>query len=643
MLKAKGFAMPSKIRVLDEGTINKIAAGEVIENSSSVVKELVENSLDAGSTEISVEIRTGGRQLIRITDNGCGMTRDDALLCLERHATSKLREIDELHSIGTMGFRGEAIPSIASISKFTLITRVNSREAGDEPGTIVMIDGGKIVSCAPVECSPGTTIEVKSLFFNVPVRKKFQKSPAYDVAEIQRILTQLALGNPRIRFQLISDQEPLFSVSSSLKGSESDILGERIRQLLGDDFFNGLVPLEGVQADCRLDGFIGSPNSSKHNRTGQYLFINRRGVLAPTVSYAVRDGYGTMLATGRHPIYVLHLSMSMELLDVNVHPQKREVRLRHERVLKDLILLSVEASLQKGNRSISLPIANFHEITEPLGPEKNYYKLHSPATPSKPDIELPPWFSQPMDPFPLPDKTDNSTKARPYKMPAISWAETKVDSKEHSSVKAEHHPQFLTSETMLENPKKLKLLTIIQNFLVAIDAAASPTELYLVDQRAAHARVIYEKIQSPSTGPQELQMLLIPYVLDLTAAEAAILRTELPTLQSMGIQIKEFGPSSFAVDALPQIFGNVEIHKLIDGIVKNSYERGSSTTVDIERKKKLASTASHAAIASKTRLDHLEAQKLIDQLMACSYSKQCPYGKPTFVTLNLNDIKKLFL
>ncbi|MBA3238687.1 MAG: DNA mismatch repair endonuclease MutL [Parachlamydiaceae bacterium] len=637
--------MSSKIRVLDEETINKIAAGEVIENPSSVVKELVENSLDAGSTEITVEIRGGGRQLIRITDNGWGMNRDDALLCLERHATSKLREIEEIYSVGTMGFRGEAIPSIASISKFTLYTRVNSPEAVDEAGTILMIDGGKIVNCAPVQCSPGTTIEVKSLFFNVPVRKKFQKSPAFDVAEIQRVLTQLALGNPSIRFQLISDQETLFSVSSSLKGSNSDILGERIRHLLGEDFFNALVPLEGLQADCRLEGFIGAPSRSRHNRLGQHLFINRRGVLVPTVSYAVRDGYGTMLATGRHPIYVLHLSMPMELLDVNVHPQKREVRLRHERVLKDLIMLSVESSLQKGNFSTSLPFSNFPEPAEFVSTNKSYDKLHSSFDRSKGTTDLPPWFSQPVDLFSVPGESNELPKERPYRIPALNiCAETKADFKRYNSPEPTPHPQFLSSKPVQdsENLKQLKLLTILQNFLVATNGEGLPSELYLVDQRAAHARIIYEKILSPTTEPQELQMLLIPHLIELSAAEAVVLRGELPTLQAMGIQIKEFGPSSFAVDALPHIFGNIDIQKLIDEIVKNGYEKGDSTTLDKERKKKLAQAASHAAIASKTRLEPTEAQKLLDQLMGCSYPKQCPFGKATFVILAPNEIKKLF-
>jgi DNA mismatch repair protein MutL len=403
--------------------------------------------------------------------------------------------------------------------------------------------------------------------------------------------------------------------------------------------------LEGVQADCQLEGFIGAPNSSRHNRLGQHLFINRRGVLVPTVSYAVRDGYGTMLATGRHPIYVLHLSMPMELLDVNVHPQKREVRLRHERVLKDLIMLSVGSSLQKGNFSTTLPFSNFLEPAEFESTSKSYEKLHSPFDHSNIATDLPPWLSQPVELFSVPGESDELSKERPYRMPSLATcAETKVDFKNYNSPEPIPHPQFLSSKPVqdTENPKKLKLLTILQNFLVATNAEGMPTELYLVDQRASHARIIYEKILSPKIESQELQMLLIPHLIELSTAEAAVLRGELLELQAMGIQIKEFGPSSFAVDALPHIFGNIDIQKLIDEIVKNGYERGDSTTVDRERKKKLAIAASHAAIASKTRLEPTEAQKLLDQLMVCSYPKQCPFGKATFVTLAPNEIKKLF-
>lgn len=634
--------MPSKIRVLSDDTINKIAAGEVIENPSSVVKELVENALDAGATEISIEIKGGGRQLIRITDNGCGMNKDDALLSLERHATSKLREIDELNGVGTMGFRGEAVPSIASISKFTLFSREHEKA---EMGTLLIVDGGKICTCSPVECAFGTTIEVKDLFFNVPVRKKFQKSPAYDTAEIQRIVTQIALGNPTVQFKLISNQETLISVSGSKKNSFLEDLGERIRQLLGAEFYNSLIPLQGERADCHVEGYIGNPTATRHNRSGQHLFIHRRGVIVPLISFAVRDGYGTMLSTGRHPLYVMHLTIPPHLLDVNVHPQKREVRLRQERVLKELIIFSVESALQKGKciSTCNQPQTHRQEappLFEPI--PRVFSREYSPF-----EYRIESDLIETKDPF--------SPNERPYQMPILgtqydqhaqptdssSPADTKNQTSPSPLQKTENAVFFATPTLApMQNHKPLKALGMIQKFIIAFEGDGS--HLVLIDQRAAHARIIYEKFLNNKPETLELQMLLIPHLLELSASEASFLREQLTSLQEAGIHIKEFGPSSFVIDALPQIFGNIDIHKLVDEIVKNSYEGVHSKAFENELKKKLAQSASRAAITSETRLSLMEAQHLLDQLMACQYPKQCPYGNVTFVKLTSSDIAKLF-
>lgn len=329
--------MPSKIRVLDEQTINMIAAGEVIENPASVVKELVENAIDAGSTEIAVAIVGGGRQLIRITDNGSGMNSDDALLCLERHATSKLQEIDDIHTLFTMGFRGEAIPSIASISKFMLHTAVE----GEPTGTLLIVEGGKIKSKVNAVRSPGTTVEVSSLFFNVPVRKKFQRSPTYDAQEILKVVTKLSLAYPSIRFQLTSNEKTL------LETSQGTQLKERMAETLGEEFCAALFPVEEEKGDLKLSGFIGYPSETRPNRAEQYLFINRRAVVSPLISYGIKEGYGTAMAANRHPVYVLHLTLPPENVDVNVHPQKREVRLFQELALKEMVMAAIQRAFHR--------------------------------------------------------------------------------------------------------------------------------------------------------------------------------------------------------------------------------------------------------------------------------------------------------
>lgn len=638
--------MSSKIRVLDEETINKIAAGEVIENPSSVVKELVENSIDAGSTEITIEIKGGGRQLIRITDNGCGMNKDDALLCLERHATSKLKEIDEIHSLDTMGFRGEAIPSIASISKFTLYTRVNAPHAAPSSGTLIIVNGGKIITCSEVECAMGTTIEIKDLFFNVPVRKKFQKSPSYDIAEIQRIVTQLSLGNPHVNFQLISNGQVVISAPHIDPNAPfADALKERVRHLLGSDFHQNLIPIQACAADYRLEGFIGLPSAHRHNRSGQHLFINRRGVVVPLISFSMKDGYGTMLPSGRHPIFVLHMTMPPDLIDVNVHPQKREVRLRQERLIRDLILSSVQQSLLQSNFSLDAAFPPSDQPVMGMG--------YSPAfTPSFLD-QTPAWNPPTLDPFaceenyPLYLKPALETCEPPAENQALEPLEGSFEasSPQASPPSLPRQESFNFQAEVPPQPavhaKRLNAIGLIEKYIIALEAQGS-SELYLIDQRAAHERIIYEKIlDSAGQHIQEQQLLLIPHLINLTVTEAAFLRDQLDSLFAAGIQLKEFGPTSFMLEALPQAFGNVDVQKLIDEIIKCSYENIDPQILETEKKRRLAQAASRAAIASNTRLSLAEAQHILDQLMNCKQPKLRPNGKSSMISLNANDIAKL--
>lgn len=456
--------MPSKIRVLSEHTINKIAAGEVIENPSSVVKELVENSLDAGATDICVEIKGGGRQLVRITDDGCGMNADDALLCLERHATSKIREVEDLHTLGTMGFRGEAVPSIAAISKFTLLTCPQEQPS---TGTMLIVDGGKIIKCCPAACATGTTIEVKSLFFNVPVRKKFQKSPAYDTNEILKMLSLLALGHPDIKFQLISNQQTILTTPISQAATFLDKLGERIATVLGKDFFAFTCPLEGSKGDIRLRGFIGQPTYSRHNRTGQYLFINGRGVFSPLISYTIRDGFGPSLGTNRHPVFVLHLELPGSLIDVNVHPQKREVRLRQEAILRDLLVQSVEQALQKKGLALEVELP-----------------------------DLPPTFA----PSPFPKYSFSQVTDDESPKPSVQWNAPVLKNSYRPSpppLYIRQEPEPLLFNEPPKSPQVPRVLTTIPSYIIVEPTSLERSReggLCLVDQRAAHARIIYEKL-----------------------------------------------------------------------------------------------------------------------------------------------------
>lgn len=652
--------MTSKIRVLSDHTINKIAAGEVIENPSSVVKELVENSLDAGASEICIEIKGGGRQLIRITDNGCGMSPDDALLCLERHATSKIKTVEEIHDVTTMGFRGEAIPSIASISKFTLLTRLNDGKESSSLGTMVIVDGGKIMNCSPVACSAGTTIEVKSLFFNIPVRKKFLKSPAVDANEIHKVISLLSLGYPEIKFQLVSDGKSLLSMPLVQETTFQEKLKARIGAVIGQDFMQHTKYLESTHDSFKVQGVVGQPSYTRHNRSGQYLFINQRAVISPLVSYAVKDGYGTALPTGRHPVFVLHLTMPGGYVDVNVHPQKREVRLRQEPLIRDLIIKAVTGSLQHHSvESHELSIESKPNFLDhfSIEPQQEQLQIESPVFAKA-------WNAREES---IPSRQEWVFRPKPSQQPQTSWQER---SQEEPLVNRPLPSSLLRQELIphaslpLMNRQQTTKLpprilgTIVRYILLEEDGFENELNsetmvsnktggLVFVDQRGAHARILYEKLLHQENGqPLSLQTLLIPHPIEVSPFESEALRTAMPTLQQMGIHIQEFGPRSFVIDAIPQMFGDTNLEILVADIIRDVRTgHGSKTTEEIfkrERCKQMALAAGRAAMNQERRLSLVEAQSLIEQLMTCQQPQQCPTGKSIIARLTIADLAKLF-
>ncbi|MBS4168001.1 DNA mismatch repair endonuclease MutL [Parachlamydia sp. AcF125] len=622
--------MPSKIRILDEHTINKIAAGEVIENPASVVKEIIENAIDAGATEICVEIQEGGRQLIRISDNGYGMTEDDALLSLERHATSKLREVEDMETLSTMGFRGEAIPSIAAISKFMLLTSPASGETEEDKlkGTLILAEGGKILRCCPAARSPGTTVEVKSLFFNVPVRRKFQKSPTYDTHEILKILTLQSLAHPDIQFELISNQETLLKTPLPQPTSPfSEKLRERIQAVLGQEFSQDVCFVEGEKEGCKITGYIGYPSVSRPNRTGQFLFINQRAVTSPSISFAVREGYGTALATNRYPLFILHLSLPGALVDVNVHPQKKEVRLRQESLIKELIISSVQRALYPSNQE-STPIS----FAAPLS--------FTPPFEEREQLDNPPPLSFGSLGGHFFDYSLLKESSYPTNYPQKACAEIEPTKNQEEAPLPESLP--------LSPQKNVPLvLTTIKGFILTHYTNAFPSSkpaeigIGLIDQRAAHFRILFEQLQKVSP-PFSIQTLLIPYTLETTPLEASLLKEYLPEFNAMGIQIKEFGPTTFIIDGIPSLFGNSDISLFVDKLMKGLTEMHQSASFKKEREKYLAQIASKSAIRKDHLLSIQEAQNLVRQLWKCDSPFYCPFGKPIAIHLSREEIARQF-
>jgi DNA mismatch repair protein MutL len=341
------------IKVLTEETINKIAAGEVIENPASVVKELVENAMDAGAKSIAIEIKGGGFQLIKITDNGSGMSSDDALLCFERHATSKITGIEDLFSLTSMGFRGEALASIASIARVDLTTATQ-----DGSGTQIEVEGGKIRSVSPAPRKQGTTFEVRSLFYNVPARKKFQKQASAATAEVHKLVVTLALAHPEIGFELISNEQIVLKVAPALGSTFSEKLSHRTSDLFQMSFLAKKLTARGAERDYVLEGILGTPADHRINRTGQYLFVNRRPIFSPQVTRAIKEGYGQRLSEDRYPIFVIHLTVPPALLDVNVHPQKKEVRFQEGEFIRQFVKTHVHKAFGE-SVSLAQPVASY--------------------------------------------------------------------------------------------------------------------------------------------------------------------------------------------------------------------------------------------------------------------------------------------
>lgn len=586
-----------KIKVLPDDIINKIAAGEVIENTASVVKELVDNALDAGATHITVEIKGGGRQLIRISDNGCGMAQDDALLCLERHATSKIRAFEDLDRVATMGFRGEAIPSIASISKFTLIT---SPKENPDAASMVIVEGGKILQCTSAVRSPGTTVEVKNLFFNVPVRKKFQRSPAYDSAEVVKTLSQLALGYPHIAFELISDQRQVLNAPAA-PGSWMDQLKSRIQQTLGDEYAEALLQVEYQHDWLSMRGYIGIPSYTRNNRQSQYVLMNQRPVWSPLISGSVRDGYGTAIAPQRYPVFVLHVTVPGEYVDVNVHPQKREVRLRQELLFRERIRNAVAEALH-GCAGENESFASAVFPSEPIS-----FSEFAPSAS---------WMDQVQKPVntPLP--------RAPQPAPTF----------------------FATPKALLPKALAYKVVSTLPGYFL-IEASGLPGSLskeglYIIDQKRAHFRVLFEALSRK--GAKEVQQLLIPETVELTRSESETYGHAISFLEELGIHTQEFGRDTLSIHSIPTCLTGHDIPALLRTILAEVKQYESSREVETRRQQHILTLAQRAAASKQKRLEVVEAQGLLRQLLACQVVDHCPQGKPILSHLGQEELTKHF-
>ncbi len=592
------------IRLLPEEVANQVAAGEVVERPASVVKELVENSLDAQARRIEVLIRRGGISHIKIVDDGIGMDRDDALLCLERHATSKIRLGSDLAAIATLGFRGEALPSIASVSRFRLSTR--PREA--EEGTEILISGGKIEAVRAGGDAPGTQIEVRSLFYNLPARRKFLRTENTESSHIEHALHLQAIGHPAVAFTFLRDDRTVFQLPASAD------LSDRLRDLYGRELVEQLVIIPETDIDgIQVRGMIGKPGISRSSRTQQISFVNGRAVENPTINYALREGYHTALMRGQHPVTFLFLDMDPAAVDVNVHPAKREVRFRdpmHLReVLAGVIRRTLEATRGDWEKKFTPPV-----FTPPVN--RTFVPLPATETFVKKAALL------------LPHVDSSGVNSTPVFPPPVPL----------------QPPELEVPSLVSAPPPQFKILGVLGKLYILLESAEG---LVLVDQHAAHERILFEQVQrSMETRGVASQRLLLPLTINVPPRDHAWLSQNLATLQRMGMGIEPFGQSAgdttYKIDAIPGFVRTSDPLQLIRQLIDDLRSVTTQTSSLRLGEDVIAKTVCRHAVKANDLLHPEEQSQLIRDLMACDLPYCCPHGRPTLIQFSYPDLEKKF-
>ncbi len=611
----------SRVALLSEIVASQVAAGEVVERPASVVKELVENSLDAGAMAIEVVIQRGGIALVRVSDDGHGMDRDDALLCLERHATSKLRTGADLAAIATLGFRGEALPSIASVSRFRLATR----EPGALVGTEILVGGGRVEKVRDCGDAPGTSVEARSLFFNLPARRKFLRSESTEAAHIESQLHLLALAHPAVRFTYVRDGRTVFQLPGVRR------LLDRIRDLAGEEAAAELTPVDALRpvpaGGLKISGFIGKAGVSRATRAGQRVFINGRAVENAVVGGALREGYHTALMKGRYPVVYLFLDMDPAAVDVNVHPAKREVRFRAPGEVHAALVAAVRRTLEAGRADWT---RSFHQ---PPLPEPAPLPLPEAAPPEPVALEAPrstvaDFVHPPMLPPPRAEGLDGlfPVAVAPPRGFANPIAVTPPP-REEPRQPAGKSGQF-------------NVLGVLGRLYVLME---NKDGLVLVDQHAAHERILFEELRRRLEANDTLsQQLLFPLTLQMNPKDADWLRRHLEPLQRMGIGLEEFGAGAFKLDSLPPFLQVAEPLGLLREIIDALQAAGAGASKLRLGEEMIAKTVCRHAVKANDHLRERELVRLLDDLLACELPYCCPHGRPTMIQMSYAELERKF-
>ncbi|MCP4105344.1 MAG: DNA mismatch repair endonuclease MutL [Desulfobacteraceae bacterium] len=616
----------SRIKILPEILSNKIAAGEVVERPSSVVKELVENALDADSTRIIVEVEKGGRSSIQVSDNGIGMNRDDALLSTERYATSKIYNEDDLFSIRTLGFRGEAIPSIASVSRFTLETRDENSQAG----TRIVINGGKIQDVSDAGAPTGTLVAVRQLFFNTPARRKFLKTVNTEMGHIADTVASIALGWSGILFRLHHNGKIIKNWPSVSDPVErvADVLGRDIRNDLHEIFFaNGLK-----QGGISVSGWTASPQFTRSTSRGIYVYVNGRFVRDRVIQHALFEGYAGRLMKGQYPVAVVFINVDPDNVDVNVHPAKNEVRFAQQNDVHDAVVKAVFKAFDT---------AETFKVSKTLNTDSGsgtWEQNNKPDQKQAHISETTDNFNQPSENLPLPIESSNNYETEP---PESFYKEKVQFSPQKESF------QSLASEKRVQEglwkKKQFSDLRVIGQYHGSYIICESEQELVLIDQHAAHERILFEQLKKQSAiSGEAAQHLLIPETFNLGYSEADMLEKLIPDLKEKGLEIEPFGGNTFIVKSVPAILRNTDVKSLAIEIVEKMVKIGFTSDLENAINESLMIMACHGAIRSNQHLSDKQIKGLLEQLDECENPFNCPHGRPVWIKWTTRFLEKSF-
>jgi len=607
--------MPQRISILPETVTNKIAAGEVVERPASVIKELIENALDAGATDVAVEITAGGRRRIRVTDNGHGMSRADALLSLERHATSKIRVDSDLGNILTLGFRGEALPSIASVSRFSLTTR----EVDSPEGTEIVVEGGLVRDVRSCGMASGTVITVEQIFFNIPARLKFMKSAETETGHVADVVARMAVSRPDVAFSCTSDEREL------LRLQRSDLL-RRLSQVVGRESSRHLYPLDTRDDYTNITGFISAPALVRSGTQAIYTYINGRFIRDKVVQHAVMQAYRGVIDRGRYPVVALFIELPPGEVDVNVHPTKHEVRFRRQSAVHD----SIQGAIEEVLRSSPWLSVKPAQPLAPAAPTGQAYRERIAAA-TQVSLSMPPRTLE-TEHF----SNQGATCRRSESLPTLASSQQNVTISEPVT-------PFQSEQPHPESTGYFSSLSIIGQFHSEYIVCQSDSELVIIDQHAASERVAYQLLkQQCQTCGIESQRLLFPETIELSFSEVAVAEKFISDLAGIGFELEPFGGTTIMVSAAPRLVARKSPVILIRDILADLESYGTSAAFSDILESLLARIACHSVIRGVHLLDNRQIKELLKQMDQTDFAASCPHGRPVSHVVTLAELQKIF-